>query len=796
MLPLPSDFLTEMAEKYKLSPEQGEVFVEKFSSDKSDDAIALTLHISKAAVSTRMTGVYQKFSINGKGPGKSHTLNNFLFNEYRKSHPSQIPDIPNDDIEVLVQQVREKIKPIIQERCGTMKVLDMNQPIGLNDIYTNVNILEKITGRQRLEIAELVQNFNPELDEFARYGLGKIIQKRIPALEAIERHSKLMVLGKPGAGKTTFLKFLAVQCIEGQFQPNRVPVFITLKQFAETLSLPGIQDFIIQQLGNNLITDTQISKLLGSGRFLVLLDGLDEVKEEDNTRVIFQIKEFSEQYHNNQFVVTCRIAAREYTYEKFTEVEVADFDDVQVKDFVNKWFKAKNDLTEAKRFIQKLEEDKPIRELAASPLLLTLLCLVFEESGNFPQNRSELYKEGLDVLLKKWDAKRKIERDQVYRKLSLKRKEDLLSQIALFTFEQANYFFKQKEVERYIIEYIQNLPEASTDPETLQLDSEAVLKSIEAQHGLFVERAKRIYSFSHLTFHEYFTARKLVSSTNPYTTDDKTLQALVTHVTQKLWREVFLLTVMMLDSADKLLHLMQQQIDALLAKDEKLQQFLTWVEQKSKSVEVPCKLAAIRALYFALCGTTFLNVTFNSSLNLILDFSLYVTLDPTLLSFLPFSYSHTLDFDFKSHRINPPTLFLCASLDLDLAITRKLDNTFNIDNFVSVLHRTLDLSPELKRPLQQLKDQLPNPEDQEACEQWWQENGQAWTEQLRAVMIEHRNIGHDWQFSDEQKDLLKQYYDANKLLVDCLNSDCYVSREVRQEIEDTLLLPVKQNQEM
>jgi hypothetical protein len=37
---------------------------------------------------------------------------------------------------------------------------------------------------------------------------------------------------------------------------------------------------------------------------------------------------------------------------------------------------------------------------------------------------------------------------------------------------------------------------------------------------------------------------------------------------------------------------------------------------------------------------------------------------------------------------------------------------------------------------------------------------------------------------------LQQYYNANKLLVDCLNSDCYVSREVRQEIEDTLLLPI------
>ncbi|BAZ11597.1 NACHT domain family protein [Calothrix sp. NIES-4071] len=58
-------------------------------------------------------------------------------------------------------------------------------------------------------------------------------------------------------------------------------------------------------------------------------------------------------------------------------------------------------------------------------------------------------------------------------------------------------------------------------------------------------------------------------------------------------------------------------------------------------------------------------------------------------------------------------------------------------------------------------------------------------------MIQHRNIGHNWQFTDSQKELLKKYYGANRLLLDCLNSDCYVSRDVRKNIEDTLLLPIK-----
>ncbi|MFM6003302.1 MAG: NACHT domain-containing protein, partial [Sphaerospermopsis kisseleviana] len=178
-------------------------------------------------------------------------------------------------------------------------------------------------------------------------------------------------------------------------------------------------------------------------------------------------------FQQNQFVMTCRIAAKEYTFEKFTEVEVADFNQEQIVSFATNWFRNKPVKTE--NFIQHIKDNKPIQELVSSPLLLTLICLVFEESGEFPVNCYELYKEGLDALLKKWDAKRGIQRDQIYKKLSVQCKEDLLTKIAVTTFEKSEYFFKQRAAEQYIIEYIRNLPNASNDPEELQLDSEEIL---------------------------------------------------------------------------------------------------------------------------------------------------------------------------------------------------------------------------------------------------------------------------------------------------------------------------------
>lgn len=698
---------------------------------------------------------------------------------------------PETDVDAIVREVRENIKPFIQERCGTMRVLDMTQPIGLNDIYTSVNILEKITGRRRLGLDELLQeSISDDLD---RFGLAKIPEKRVPGLEAVEKYSKLMILGKPGAGKTTFLKYLAIKSIRGDFQAEHVPIFVTLKDFAEATNKPGLLQYIHESVihpksKRSSVMETRIisytSEVIIHGRALVLLDGLDEVREEDSKRILKEIHEFSDRFPNNHFVITCRIAAREYTFEKFTEVEVADFDDEQIANFANKWFSGK--AVKPENFIKRLEDNNRIKQLAASPLLLTLLCLAFEESGNFSANRSELYKEGLDALLKKWDAKRGIQRDRVYKKLSVPRKEDLLSKIALTTFERGDYFFKQKAAEQYIIDYIRNLPCANTDDESLQLDSEEILHSIEYHHGLVVARAKGIYSFSHLTFHEYFTAREFVVVKQ---SSEPALQSLVSHITEKSWREVFLLAVGMSPNADRLLLLMKEKIDEIAASDRKLHQFLIWVKNKSLSVNVAYKPAAVRAFYLNID----LEIDPDRPLGCAIDqYGTCVLACASLLSRAHNKPNLTIDtITIAQNIIDTDRKYYCDSKPaLAIALGRE--------NAIVYILRDPDTNSQKKQELQKIKEELLqvpvlyNNEDESRnwLKDWIGNKRQTRLDSIASQLLLKHKFGDDWQFSDEQKTLLKQYYNANLLLVDCLNSDCYVSREVRQEIEDTLLLPI------
>jgi predicted NACHT family NTPase len=475
---------------------------------------------------------------------------------------------PITDIDFLVQQLRASSADSLRKRCGTMRILDMTQPIDSGAIYTDVNILERVAGKTRLNIQDLMADAGAE--QFDRFFLGNVKQKRVKGLEAVLNRRQLMIFGRGGAGKTTFLKRLAIVCLKGEFLADRLPIFVTLKEFAETEGQPGILAF----MGGDR---TELTQILESGKALVLLDGLDEVMEKDHDRVIREIREFAERYSQNHIVITCRIAAQEYIFPQFTEVEIANFDDDQIQSFADKWFKTKemnSESTTGDMFWKELESREPVKELAANPLLLTLLCLEFDNSSAFPQSRSELYDRALNVLLSKWDGQRRIQRgEEVYEGLSLKRKETLLGQLAMYTFERGDYFFKEKVATQQIEQYIRNLPGAKEDPAALEVDSRAVLKSIESRHGLLTERAAGIYSFSHLIFQEYFTAKNIVDLSNPEE-QEAALQKLIDHIGEKRWHEIFLLIVEGLDKADYLLKLIKQKIDSISVVDRESQQLV------------------------------------------------------------------------------------------------------------------------------------------------------------------------------------------------------------------------------
>ncbi|MBL1177181.1 NACHT domain-containing protein [Pantanalinema sp. GBBB05] len=615
-----------------------------------------------------------------------------------------------------LQQVREHCRQKILSLHSRMRLLS-GEEIRVDQLYVDVWVLNRSPRTFQVSQDKLLQTFDLRND---RLGLGDRI-RRSPGLEVANTNPKLLILGKPGAGKTTFLKLLAVNWCMGRFQSDLIAVFIELRRIPN--GQRKLLDTIRQELGLETLEQTEM--LLKQGNLLVLMDGLDEVPTNELRRKVQeQIQEITGKYADSRWILTCRTQVIEPLPVGFTSVEVSDFSQEQGQQFVQNWFQASGQsdaqvlLQQWKKFDSAVSRNPALKELMVTPVLLSLMCLVFHDEGEMPFQVTELYKRGIRLLLKKWNDAKAIEAweigSETYRQLSVDQKETLLSKIAAHKFEHPENFvlFQQNDIATQIAEFLH-----LANPK----EGVAVLKAMEAQHGLLIERADELWSFSHITFQEHFTVQWLTQLPS---------EQLAEKIVSSQWHRVVEQLVRSQQPADLLLRRIKQSIDQSISGEPAFSQFLTWVLQKVSSMHIQNndKPAALRAFYFA----------------------------------------HTLN--------------------LDLGLAHALNLTF--DYLLDYLH-TLDLDSKFQHKLKQLKDHLPDNswEDREIFWQWWQINGNQWTAQLRQVMTQNQNIGHDWQFNEQQQQQLQRYYDANHFLVKLMQIEGAASQEVRAEIEDSLLLP-------
>lgn len=682
-----------------------------------------------------------------------------------------------------MQDIRSALYQDIQALHGKMQICGDDLCYTLSDLFVDIDFIEKVRGNRVAELAIVSTEFQRDSnnDRYKRISFSGSKHERT-VLKILESDDNLTILGNPGSGKTTILQWVATECNLGNIHGHRIPVLIKLRDFIDEARRVdySLENFISQQLWERTTREAKL--IFKHGKAIILLDGLDEVNGESRKQSIDEIQNFSRTYPQVKIIITCRTEALDIQFDKFDRLEIANFNEEQIKTFVKSWFKlsvGEKSKDKADDFLCNLfsEFNQLILNLASTPVLLSLACRVFNENGKFYSNRAELYQQAIEMLLENRDRSQDITRDRTYLDLSLERKIELLTYFAVKKFKQDQYIlFDREEIEAYISQFLGlNAKQAI-----------AVVRSIESQHGLLIRQSRSVWSFSHLTFQEYFVAK--------YFCDRQEISEIVKYIPNGNWREIFL---MIMENSPtygvNLILAMQSYTHTLIQHDRKLQDLLKWVNNKSCKVysPYPQKEFAIRAFYFKMGIKSQLHFHTGCMFDFHFDtIGTSMSIDIFLFDRLIFAFERVprfIDEGFETEfRTEDGRKYINYELYRELAFI----------DLSSGIHLEFDpnLSPDLIESLEALEELVPPfLEDREKHAQWWEDNHVGWANNLRDIIISHRNIDIEWGFSEEQKQLLTEYDYCTKLLFDCINANPHSDKlEIGHSIKSTLFLPIEE----
>lgn len=390
---------------------------------------------------------------------------------------------------------------MVENWSSQISFRDLKDPKNVSDTYIDLNL-----------------NFTPRRIRMSPTSVKSKSFKDIFQKE----DSHIIVLGQPGAGKTTTMKRISQELLHEEecvFSKYNFPVVIRLR---ELNNYRNIDNPLVKKIFNELVLSinfggkedksfidhiieisTQI--FLDSLGVILILDGFDEIQDQSLKRsVIEDVRKLALSLNNSKIILTSRTADYNVKIDNTNEYEIDSLSDEQINQFVLLWLK---DQESADNLILLLRKS-PFYDTTIRPLTLAHLCAIYERDGQIPERPKSVYKKIINLLLEEWNAQKSVIKKSRYSNFEVDRKFEFLSHLAYFlTIEFGKTNFTKDELAMCYKLICSNfgLPASELN---------IVVDELESHNGLFLQAGYDSYEFAHKSIQEYLTAEYVIRLPN------------------------------------------------------------------------------------------------------------------------------------------------------------------------------------------------------------------------------------------------------------------------------------------
>lgn len=360
---------------------------------------------------------------------------------------------------------------------------------------------------------------------------------------------RVLLRGDAGAGKTTLVWWLAAHAAAGTLGPGLaalnglVPFVVPLRSlrarddgFPSPGELPRVAGLMI-----DAAPDGWAGRVLAAGRGLLLVDGLDEVTQDDRDDAHTWLSGLLARFPDTRCVATVRphaVAPDWLGAERFEELTLLPLRGEDIQAFVTAWHDAarldadaydRATLDELERDLaQQFRHNPNLAELARTPLLCAVICALHRlREGFLPETRWELYDSALTMLLGTRDERRRVGSPDGIR-LSVEEHRQLLQRLAAWLVRCGQTEFTREQALQRLERDLPGMPRVQA-----QGTPKEILTHLINRSGLLQERTDDVFQFTHRTFQDFLAAKEFV--------EDDCLPEALRYAHEQQWHDVLLL---------------------------------------------------------------------------------------------------------------------------------------------------------------------------------------------------------------------------------------------------------------